>query len=336
MKIFVKDSKARRDITELVARVTWSGSYSQVARKLDITVASSTTDYYLPKVNVELGNIIELRIGNTVLFQGYVFVKTRTGKGDALEITAYDSAIYLLKNKASYNFKKTTAERIAAGICADFGIPAGEFAGTGIIQSFIPIGETCYDIIMKAYNKASEQNGKKYMVIMDDNKLSVIQKGSLAIDYVLYDSRDITDSTYSESLEDMINTVKIVDANGNVSGTVIEAEWVKAFGRLEDVYQKEEGTNPAVAAKAMLHGVARTGTVNAVGNVDCITGYLVGIKDIYSDTIQGFVIDSDTHTWENGAYTMQLELNFDEVMDENTFVSKKKKKSSDISKHWDM
>ncbi|HEX2927555.1 MAG TPA: hypothetical protein VHP38_15080 [Ruminiclostridium sp.] len=340
MKVIVVNPKGQKDITDLVIQATWSGSYSQVARKLELTIASSATDYYLAKTSIELGNLIKFYIDDALLFTGYAFVKSRSGKGDALEITAYDGAIYLLKNEASYNFKNISAERIAARICNDFDIPAGQFARTGINQSFIPVGETCYDIIMKAYSKAAEQNGKKYMVLMEDNKLSVIQRGDLAVDYILCDDRDITDGTYSESLEDMVNEVAIVDSKGNKTGQVSNPDWIKSFGRLHAVYEREDGVNAAVAAKTKLHGITRSGTVSAAGNIDCITGYSVGIRDSFTGLVGTFNIDADTHTWENGLYTLQLELNFDEIMDEKTYRSKNKKaskkKTVNVTLHWNL
>jgi prophage tail gpP-like protein len=217
MKLILVNSEGKKDITQLASRIVWSGEYSQVARRMEVTLASSPEDYYLPKAPVSAGNALLLYEGTAVLFSGYVFSKEKSYKGNSMLVTAYDGAIYLLKNEAAYNFKKTTAEGIAQKICKDFGLPAGSFVKTGIVQSFISIGDSLYDIIMKAYTKAAQQNGKKYILMMVDGKLTVMERGLPAIDYILENGKDLTDSTYTESIESMVNTVKIVNEVGDTA-----------------------------------------------------------------------------------------------------------------------
>jgi hypothetical protein len=123
-------------------------------------------------------------------------------------------------------------------------------------------------------------------------------------------------------------------ANFVVIGEVSNPDWVKAYGKFQKVYRKEDGVDAVTAARNMLQGIERKGTVEAIGNVDCITGYAVGIKDQYTGLVGIFQIDSDTHVWENGAHTMTLSVNFDEIMDEKTYRTKKKKASSTSQIQW--
>lgn len=115
-----------------------------------------------------------------------------------------------------------------------------------------------------------------------------------------------------------------------IIGEVNNPEWVAAFGKFQKVYQQEDGVNATEVAKNMLRGVERTGNVQALGNIYCITGYSVGIKDPYTGLIGQFQIDSDVHTWENGNHTMTLSLNFDDIMDEKTYRSKAPKASQTV------
>lgn len=327
MRIVLINSQGKSDITQLISRVVWSGDYSQVARKLEISITASKDDVFLPKVDIETGNAIAFYgdYGMDPLFTGYVFRKDMDPEGNLLSVLAYDGGVYLLKNEGAYNFKSMTAEGITATVCKDFGIAQGTLAPTGIKQNLICIPNKLYDIIMKAYTKAAVQNGKKYMTMMLNNKLSVIERGDLAIDYILQDGRDIEGSRYSESIESMVNTVVIVDDKGNKVGEVSNAEWVKAFGKLQSVYKKEPEVNMNITAKNMLQGIQRSGSIEALGNQDCVTGYAVGIHDSYTGMVGNFHIDSDVHTWENGIHRMRLELDFEAMMDEKTYRAKKKK-----------
>lgn len=108
-----------------------------------------------------------------------------------------------------------------------------------------------------------------------------------------------------------------------VVGKVTNADWVKLYGTFQKIYRKEDGVNPVDVAKNMLQGLERRGTVEAIGNIRCVTGYSIAIKDEYTGLVGIFQIDGDTHTWKGGQYTMTLSLNFDEIMDEKSYRAKK-------------
>lgn len=227
MKVLLTNSSGTVDISQLVTGVVWSGDYSQAARKLDLTIAVSYTDKLLPSITIEAGNVIQAYENDTLFFTGFVFTKEKSHKSNEMSVTAFDGAIYLLKNEGAYNFKGMTAEQITKTVCKDFGIETGQVADTNIKQSFVSIGEPLYNIIIKAYTKAAEQNGKKYIALMMKGKLSIVERGTLAADYVLQNDVNIINSTYSESIENMVNTVEIVNETGSTNGsnTVTITEW---------------------------------------------------------------------------------------------------------------
>jgi hypothetical protein len=112
-----------------------------------------------------------------------------------------------------------------------------------------------------------------------------------------------------------------------IIGQVNNPDWIQAFGLMQKTYKIEDGIDATTAAKNLLQGLERTGTIEALGDIRCITGYAVGIKDDYTGMVGVFQIDGDTHTWENGVHTMRLQLNFDEIMDDSSYrqaISKRK------------
>ena len=212
------------DVTNLVVTATWSGSYKQTARKLQFTIATSPTDYYLRTVNISAGQQVKFSDQGKKLFSGFIFTKEKSYKGNEISITAYDGSIYLLKNKGAYNSKGMTAEALAQKICSDFGISVGQMAKTGVIQSKIFIGDTLNDIIMTAYSKAASQNGKAYIMLMINDKLCVIERGSFVIDHTLTNQKELSNSRYSESIEDMVNKVQIVNEIGSTNSSKV-VDW---------------------------------------------------------------------------------------------------------------
>lgn len=318
MKVFYlsQDGKSM-EITSLCSSVRWSGDSQQAARKVELEIIASAYDKNIPRVNISPGSMITLvNDDNIEIFQGFVFMQERDFSSQTAKVLCYDAMIYLTKSKASYNFRDTTAEQISGRICRDFGITQGTIAATGIKQSRIFIGKTPYEIITEAYNNAAKQNKKQYIFIMKEGKLSIAEKGNLKVDYLLDPEANISSSRYSESIENMINTVKIYDDRGNMAGKRQNDDWVKLYGVLQEAYQKENGKNAATVADNMLKDMERNGEIEALGNTDCITGNAVQIKESYSGIKGLFYISSDNHTWKEGLHTMQLTLDFEKICTE--------------------
>lgn len=316
-KVYLVNSLGERDITDLISTINWSGDYQQAARKLELSITVSPSDLYLPRMHIGLGNMLRLHDDNNVeIFRGYVFSKDKSHQGDTMSVTAYDGLIYLIKSKGTYNFKGLTAEGITKKLCGYFGIPVGSLAETGITQNLIVDGETIYDIIMKAYTKAAKSTGKKYMPLMQNGRLNIIEKGAVVADYVLDAEVNLTDATYSENIESVINRVKIYNDKGQSVGTVENPNWVKSFGLLQDVYKVEQGKDSTAEARKMLKGMERTASVEALGDASCITGRAVKMYEDYTGMTGIFYIDTDEHAWEAGQHSMSLNVKFKNIMDE--------------------
>lgn len=316
-KVYLHQEDLYSDITDYISSITWSGSKTEGARKLQINLVNSKLDKSMPDLYIKNGSILKLfNDDGTELFKGFVFFNERGGQSSTVSVLAYDPLIYCLKNKGVYNFKKKTAEEIASILCADFSIPKGHIVKTGIKQNLIANKKYLYDIIMQAYTGASKQNGKKYMPRIKSGKLDVIEIGSIMSTFMLSDESNIIDSGYSESIENMVNRVRIYDGKGKAIGMVENAEWIKQYGLLQDIYTKEKDKQAHTVAKTMLKDAQKTISVEALGHVECITGNGVQVKDSITGLTGVFYIDSDTHVWKNGHHIMKLNLNFKNIMDE--------------------
>lgn len=301
-----------KDITELITQVVWSGDYQQAARTLALSIAVSPTDANLPTVKMAMGNMVKLFDDDgSELFRGYAFSRDKSNANSEMTVTAYDAMIYLTKSKGTYNFKKMTAEAITRKVAGDFGIPVGKLPITRISQSFIADAQAISDIIGQAYMSAGCQNGKKYMINMNKGLLNVTEKGSMAASYILSDSINISDSQYTESIENVIDRVKIYDDKSNQIGIVQNASDVKKYGVLQDTYTKESDKNAQAVAKSMLKSIERTSNLTALGYRDCIAGNVVTIQEPYTGVKGKFLINTDQHTWQDGQHTMQITLDME-------------------------
>ncbi len=316
------------DITETVSSVLWGGSVSQAARTAEITVLNAPDDRNIEglDINIGTGDIIKLYENGESIFLGEVITVEKLSQHGTVTYSCMDLLVHLLKSTAVYNFANTTAEEITRKVCTDFEIETGEIAASKApIKKMIVDGSTVYDTIMQAYTKASGQTGELYICRMNGIKLSVEVKGTMVQNFVLAENRNITNASYQETIENMVNVVKIFNDTGKQVGEVKKDEWIRKYGIYQQVYKKEKGINEITAATNMLAGIEKHVTLDGIdGDLTCIAGNAVEVQDSATGLIGIFWIDSDTHTWENGTHVMNLELNFKNIMDEKESTGQEK------------
>ena len=85
----------------------------------------------------------------------------------------------------------------------------------------------------------------------------------------------------------------------------------------------------------MVNDIEQSCSLSGFGDTTCITGYGVQVRDTHTGLVGLFYIDSDTHTWEGGNYTIDLELNFKNIMNEVSAGQDEKSESSSSSSSGD-
>ena len=304
-----------KDLSQLVEKVTWSGDSKQVARKLAFSIATRSTDRFLPKVTINEGDSVLFRDGDRTLFGGPVFDIEKSASGNLTTYTAFDLMFYINNSDISKIFDDTP-EAITAWICSHLSVPFGSAAPTGI-KVYLPwLGKKAYEAIMAAYTTASRQNGKKYIPLMQNvNQVYVIEKGALC-GVVLDGGYNLTEATYKTSLQKLVDRVIVTDKNGNQTSVVEDAGSQSNYGVVQRVYKQEEGKDAASEAKALLHIMDQSATVTATSDTRAVSGYAIAVQEATTGLYGKFYIESDTHTFENGKEMMQLTLAFSNMMDE--------------------
>lgn len=304
MKLYVLNKEIKFTSLE------WSGSKFNAARRVDFSFP------YNVSYKIAQGNPVKLADGKTTLFQGYVFRKELSHKDNEIMITAYDPMVYLLKSRGSYNFKKTTLGAVIKKVAADLGIAVGSIVDSGaniILEPQINIG--CYEMILEACREAKKTTKKIYLPVIENNKLVVKYAGEVVKNFELKNGVNLIDSTYSETIENVINKVLIVDEKGNRIGQVT-GEGIKTWGTFQDVYEKEDKKNPTLEAKKLLHGLDREASLEALGDTRCISGMAVTIQDSKTGLKGLFYIEEDLHKFEGSKHTMSLTLSYKNEMEE--------------------
>ena len=313
--IYQNTNGEKLDITNLLTNITWSGDYKSCARKLEFSLVTSATDINIPKVDMPLMSLIIFYEDNTELFRGFVYEREKSSD-NTISFLCYDYCAKLNDIKVSYNIKNETASSIYNKFLTEYKLNKGDIvqANTKIKKVFL--GTTAYDMIMSAYTEEAKKTGKKYIVYSKGDKFYSSEKGNIKLKLAFEEGKNILSSNFKESVSKMVNKVLIVDDNGNKVSEVNDDNLLKTYGLFQDIYKQEENKNSTTEAKSMLKGVSQTCSLSGFGDTTCITGYGVQVKDSSTGLVGLFYIDSDTHTWEGESYTIDLELNFKNIMDE--------------------
>ena len=316
LKLSITSKSGTVDITQLVPTITLSGDYQQCARTLEFGILSSPTDGNLPAATCELGNAVTLREGENVLFSGTIFTRQKSTEGSTIDITCYDRGIYLKRNEAVYKFSGMTPEAITRRICADFSIPIGKLASTGVKINRNFVGVSLYRIIQTAYTMASNKTGKKYQIRFNGNELDIIEKGISKEATLITGGVNLISSSTTESIEDMINQVKIYNSKDKFVGYQDNSEAIRLYGLLQSILRQSENEDAVAEAKKMIaeNGVSQKITIENLGDISNLTGGSVVVQEPYTGVYGLFYIDSDVHTWKNGQYYNKLVINFQNLM----------------------
>lgn len=333
--ILTKAQSGRQyDITNAVTRVEWSGSASSAARQLTVDYINAPYDHFgLPAIST--GDAIAFSYGQEgEVFYGQFFGSEKSSAVGTISFTAFDIMKNLLESTGQYNFKNITPEAIAKQVCDDAQIPLRTVNGVpSLYQTNVNIASmlcdnmTLYDIIMAGYTKAHRITGDKYFPMIYKRGLGVYKTEWIVKGLVLSDRDNLMGADITEMMDKIVNRVKIYDDKGQQIGEVTDDESLSLFGTFQQVYKKEEGVDPQAAAKNLLNTLpSQTIKISSVGDINCLSCYFVHVYDETTGLSGRYWISSDTHTWENGSYTMDLELTFDSIMDAKESTKEEEKK----------
>ncbi len=339
MKInLIKDTGVIYSITNAVSRIVWKGSASEAARSVDFDYINAPYDNTVNLPGISTGDYISLEDSKEgEIFFGQIFGIEKSSQTGTISFTAYDMMKHLLESTGQYNFKNLTAEAIVAQVCADIQVPIRHLHPTGVnIASMICDKMKMYDIVMAAYTKAHHITGDKYFAMIYKRGLGVYKTEWAVKGFTLSENSNIFASSISESMDEIKNKILIFDDKGKQIGEVKDDESLKKFGVFQEIYSKEEGVDPTTGANNLLKiKPSQSIKISALGDINCLSCYFVEVKDTATGLSGKYWISSDTHTFENGTYKMELELRFDSLMDTKDAkdeAEEKKKENSDEEK----
>lgn len=305
-----------KDISEYVTDYSWSGDIEQAGRKIEFNIAYNLKDNVFINIDINIGDKVCLyyldRQNNQFeIFSGIIFFRERISNSYTMHFLAYDKLIYLAKSKMTKKFKNITVESVIRQVCNELNVSINSICNVNIYVDFIADNMTGTEIIKKALAYATAKTNKKYHLYINENKLNVIENNFVIDDFILNDKVNVVSTSHSESIEDMINKIEIINENGDNIGYVTNDNDINSFGIIQDIYKVDKKQDTHTQAKAMLKSISYNSSIEAIGNIQCISGYSVTIQE---EQLKGkFLIKSDSHTIQNNIHKMNLTVEFLEV-----------------------
>lgn len=310
-------SKTVENAWGLAGGVVWSGDKQRAARTLSFDLAVSQADPNLPAVDCPVGAMVSLWDDDgSPLFQGVAVSRTLSDNRPSMAVTSMDRGLYLSGNQGTLQVRGETPEAAVRRLCQSYGIPVGELAATGVAVRRKFSGIDLWRIITTLYTLASQQTGRQYLARFEWDQLTVRERSEQGESLVIRPRSNLLTSSTTQSIESMVNSVGIYDADGVRLSTVRDQDAVDLYGLLERHITQRTGEDARAEAKRLLeeNGVDEKVTVTCLGDPRLTTGKTVVVRQPATGLSGIFWIDADKHTWEDGGWTSQLTLNLRNVM----------------------
>ena len=307
--------------------VEWSGSIKTSCRILEAT-------YLKDKAKFELGQEIEFIVDGKKVFIGKIFKISQNTEEETNTIKAYDNAVMLNKNNFIENFYNIAPSNIAKNILGKLKIEVGELPIDRTKCTFPAIDRTGYEIILMAYKLQSAKDNKVYSIVSENNKISVVEQGTLISDFSLTSSTNIRQAKYSESIEEMVNKVilyETVDGDSKVITIKENSEEISKYGIFQRVQEQDKNNEVYLQVNNILKGVQESSDLTVDGNIYLMSGFSVPIKvKTVSKLNLTFLIETDRHIWTSNDYITYITLDFENVMNDVEIDTHKKKEDFEV------
>nr|DAH48759.1 MAG TPA: 43 kDa tail protein [Bacteriophage sp.] len=315
--VFKTGSSSGKDITGLVETIKWAGRRGSPTRTLTISLLDDDGyKHARSEIDIEQGYQCIFKYDGKELFRG-IFLHQAQRNAKTGEYKAYDLGIYLSNNKDTFVYENKTATDVFKDVCSRFGIPVGEAAQTSYtIPDLTKKKTTGWDAIEDALSLDYDNTGAKHYVFSDKGQLYLKKRLENVLQWVLETGANITNYSYSKSLEKVKTRVKLYSSEGTVIAQEQDTSLESKIGIFQDIDTPDESLTTAqikTLAKTMLqenkaceHDLSLN---DVLGITDVISGVAVFIKVDHLGLNRTFYVDSDTHTFKGNLHTMSLSLN---------------------------
>ena len=305
----------------LCCGITLEGAVTAASRKLTFEVLRDHQDYYLSQIaTIRRGDAIALDDGsNEYVFYGVVWRVEEDDSSMRKTVTCYDNMKFLMASDVITNvWTGVTAIEVTQTVCEELGVTCGELPETSVKVNVNARDKNGYEAIMIAWTETKKSTGKVYYPRMVGHRFTVIEKGTKLTNHSLkYQPEPLPGNLIRVQIEEDSEEAVTSLWNRNGAGTATESETddalVDLLGYIVGVNDVAQTTKDDDVKE--INDGSKTCRVEAIGDWAMQTGWSVSI-DSALKTEAKLYIESDVHYYENGIHTMELELSYENSMDE--------------------
>lgn len=305
----------------LCGGITLEGAVTAASRKLTFEVLRDQQDYYLSQIaTIRRGDAIALDDGsNEYVFYGVVWRVEEDDSSMRKTVTCYDNMKFLMASDVITNvWTGVTAIEVTQTVCEELGVTCGELPETSVKVNVNARDKNGYEAIMIAWTETKKSTGKVYYPRMVGHQFTVIEKGTKLTNHSLkYQPEPLPGNLIRVQIEEDSEEAVTSLWNRNGAGTATESETddalVDLLGYIVGVNDVAQTTKDDDVKE--INDGSKTCRVEAIGDWAMQTGWSVSIDSALKTEAQLY-IESDVHYYENGIHTMELELSYENSMDE--------------------
>ncbi|MYL45060.1 phage portal protein [Virgibacillus halodenitrificans] len=241
------------------------------------------------------------------LFSGVIWDINENKRGSKkISLTCYDRSIYMARSEDEYLFSKgqTAAQRIKK-YAADWGIPLGSIANTGVaLAKSVYRAQPIQRMIESDLNETSDKGGFLYVPRMNVNKLELVPIGNNKEVWILESTEEID---RNRSLDNAVTQVKVLGKEEEGKRTPVLAtvsKDTKKYGTIQKVLQDDKVKKKSDAEKAgkkLLTGIEERIVVRALDINTIRAGDAVKLNNK-----DWFVISVKRNLGSSGMMTLEL------------------------------
>lgn len=305
----------------LCGGITLEGAVTAASRKLTFEVLRDQQDYYLSQIaTIRRGDAIALDDGsNEYVFYGVVWRVEEDDSSMRKTVTCYDNMKFLMASDVITNvWTGVTAIEVTQTVCEELGVTCGELPETSVKVNVNARDKNGYEAIMIAWTETKKSTGKVYYPRMVGHRFTVIEKGTKLTNHSLkYQPEPLPGNLIRVQIEEDSEEAVTSLWNRNGAGTATESETddalVDLLGYIVGVNDVAQTTKDDDVKE--INDGSKTCRVEAIGDWAMQTGWSVSIDSALKTEAQLY-IEYDVHYYENGIHTMELELSYENSMDE--------------------
>ncbi|WP_121615208.1 XkdQ/YqbQ family protein [Virgibacillus halodenitrificans] len=300
--------KGKYDVRELNEEITVEESLDEVSMRVQGSFLNQSD---FPKIEGgEDFSIFGKAFGTSTvkqLFSGVIWDINENKRGSKkISLTCYDRSIYMARSEDEYLFPKgqTAAQRIKK-YAADWGIPLGSIANTGVaLAKSVYRAQPIQRMIESDLNETSDKGGFLYVPRMNINKLELVPIGNNKEVWVLESTEEID---RNRSLDNAVTQVKVLGKEEEGKRTPVLAtvsKNTKKYGTIQKVLQDDKVKKKSDAEKAgkkLLTGIEERIVVRALDINTIRAGDAVKLNNK-----DWFVISVKRNLSSSGMMTLEL------------------------------